>query len=477
MLEVEVPSQSTPGGWKTWRKLARKLVRRKVEPAEVRWRDEIDGQETLLSGTGASIDALERCLESNPDLPRPRVPPRFLDLARPAAHHSDPERWQLLYRVLWRIVSGERNLMDLETDSDVDDLRSMSKAVRRDAHKMKAFVRFREVGNEEGEEKFAAWHQPDHRVVPFVAPFFKDRFRSMHWTVLTPHRSVTWDRDSLQFGPGVQRSEAPSEDELEGIWTTYYKSIFNPARIKLDAMTAEMPQKHWSTMPETEAIQDLLRDANSDVSKMMRHAPEQADVPEDASLSELEQACQTCRACERCASATQAVFGEGPADADIVLVGEQPGDQEDKQGRPFVGPAGEVLNRALELAELDRESLYVTNAVKHFGYASEGGQRIHESPDRYITEICKPWLDAELAEISAQIVVGLGRTASQVLTGRKVAVSRERGEILRGGQYADAILPTYHPAAILRTPDDEAKRSRFKDLVRDLDSARRRLDG
>jgi DNA polymerase len=146
----------------------------------------------------------------------------------------------------------------------------MEKSVRRDAHKMKAFVRFRTVTGREGEgDHYVAWHRPDHLIVPLVATFFRDRFGVMRWTILTPDASVAWDGSDLTFGPGVPQREAPQPDDLEAMWKTYYASVFNPARIKLSAMRAEMPKKHWPTLPETEIIDDLLRDAPRRVEEMM----------------------------------------------------------------------------------------------------------------------------------------------------------------------------------------------------------------
>lgn len=467
MLELTIDD-----GWSQWRDLARGAVRRDLAPEQLEWSDTRDGQQSLL---GAAADDGAEALD---DLPlrrdRPHVPPKFVKWGRAVAHHRDPARWSLLYRLLWRLAGDEPRLLRNQTDEHVDRLRTMYKAIRRDAHKMKAFVRFREVDDQadDDEAHYIAWHEPDHYIVPYVADFFADRFAGMRWTIFTPDASVAWDGESLEFGPGVDRSEAPDADDLEEMWRTYYGAIFNPARIKISAMKAEMPVKHWSTLPETAEIPELLRNAPERVREMAARTPDSAadDVPDDPEWDELEAACLDCTSCDRCRDATQAVFGEGDRDASLALVGEQPGAEEDREGRPFVGPAGGVLERALDEVGLGRDDVYLTNTVKHYGYTESGGDHYHESPDSYITEMCEPWLHAELELLEPDIIVALGRTAATVLTGRHVAISRERGTQLRGG-HADAILPTYHPAAPLRQPGEAASRERFAALVDDLRSA------
>jgi len=334
MIDVDIEE-----GWEDWREKARRAVQCDVAPDEVDWVDVRDPQQSLLgqmSGGGSDRDL--RQMEQRRG--RPRVPETFIKWGRAVARHRDPSRWDVSYNVLWRVASGEEDVLADETDPDVGRLRSMYKEIRRDAHKMKTFVRFRTVdpdGN--GPERYVAWHEPDHYIVPYVASFFADRFANMDWTILTPDASVHWDGGSLEFGDGIDRSEAPDGDELEEMWKTYYESVFNPARVKVSAMTAEMPVKHWSTLPETERIPKLLSEAREQVEQMERHRPDAADVPTDAGWDELEAACQRCTACEQCEEATQAVWGAGDRDASVVFVGEQPGRMEDQVGEPFVGSA------------------------------------------------------------------------------------------------------------------------------------------
>jgi probable DNA metabolism protein len=409
----------------------------------------------------------------------PRVPAPFLELAGTVACHRDPARFQLLYRILWRLTTTEPHLLQIHTDDDVYRVRQMEKAVRRDAHKMQAFVRFRKVSGVDGEQ-FIAWHRPDHRIVRLVAPFFARRFPAMNWAILTPDESVAWDQTRLTYGPGHAQRDAPQPDQLEDLWRTYYGSIFNPARIKLKAMIREMPLRHWGTLPETEIIQDLLADAPRRVAEMIArqegHSRSAADhLPDNRSWETLRAAAVHCRGCDLFQDATQTVFGEGPISARIVLVGEQPGDQEDLAGKPFIGPAGQILNNALEQAELDRSQIYVTNAVKHFKFEPSGPRRLHKKPGSREIAACRPWVEAELELIKPVVLVCLGATAAQSLIGPEFSLTRQRGQFVKS-TFCDLTLATYHPSAVLRSPSPEQRENIQSMLIQDLALARQRLD-
>jgi uracil-DNA glycosylase family protein len=190
-------------------------------------------------------------------------------------------------------------------------------------------------------------------------------------------------------------------------------------------------------------------------------------LPERLSLAALREAARGCTACPLWRTGTQTVFGEGLKRASLMLVGEQPGDREDLAGRPFVGPAGRLLDEALEEAGIDRADAYVTNAVKHFKWQPKGKRRIHQKPNRYEIEACRPWLDAELAVVRPEVLVCLGATAAQALLGRAVRVTRDRGRPLES-ELAPVALATVHPSSILRAPDDESRRLERGLFVDDL---------
>jgi uracil-DNA glycosylase len=185
-------------------------------------------------------------------------------------------------------------------------------------------------------------------------------------------------------------------------------------------------------------------------------------------LAGLRRAVHECRGCELWHDATQAVFGEGPQRAQVMLVGEQPGDREDVEGHPFVGPAGRVLDEALAAAGIDRAQVYMTNAVKHFKWKARGKRRIHDRPNAAEIAACRPWLDGELALVAPRVLVPLGATAAQALLGRSFKVTQRRGEPLADTGLAEFVVATVHPSSVLRAPDDEARRQGRLELAADL---------
>jgi DNA polymerase len=343
---------------------------------------------------------------------------------------------------------------------------------------MRAFVRFREVPTDAG-PWFVAWFEPQHLIVEANVPFFRGRFANMRWSILTPDACAHWDPDKREatLSPGVPRSAAPAEDAAEALWLTYYASIFNPARVKISAMTSEMPRHYWKNLPEAAIIPQLLAESRDRVDAMVAKSAEQrtadtynfgaAPVPATTDLAALHEAASTCRACPLWRRASCVVFGEGPPRARVVLVGEQPGDQEDRAGKPFVGPAGLLLNRALAAAGVDREALYVTNAVKHFKWEPRGKRRLHLTPDAREIAACRPWLEAELRALAPELIVCLGATAAESVTGRPIKVLAERGGLVPTEFGAPALI-TVHPSSLLRLPAGEDSAAAFARFVDDL---------
>jgi DNA polymerase len=454
--------------WEGWRNAARALAIEGISPEDVAWSV---GQPDDLFADGEPAPT-----------PAPTggftVPRALVALAETAIQARDPQRFALLYRLIWRAHAGEKHLLELTTDPELQRIQRLAQAVRRDTHKMRAFVRFREVQAPDG-TSYVSWFEPDHYVVEANAPFFVRRFATMVWSILTPYRSAHWTGQALEFGPGASRAEIPDDDRLEAYWRAYYSSIFNPARLKPAAMRSEMPKKYWRNLPEAGAIPDLIREAPARAEQMVNqpvispprprkhpHEPAVEAAPEGR-LKQAAAEAVDCRRCDLWKPATQVVFGEGPADARIMMVGEQPGDQEDLAGRPFVGPAGQILDRAMEEAGLDRRQVYVTNAVKHFKFVPRGKRRIHEKPGSTEILACKFWLEIEREEIRPAVTVMLGATAAQAIFGRPVTISRERGRPipLEGNTQG---LVTVHPSYLLRLPDPEAKDREYRAFVEDL---------
>ena len=458
--------------WDGWRAAARRLALDGTPPDEVAW--SVGAPDDLFADTGAEAPASPA---AEPPEGTFTVPRALVTLAEAAMQHSDPERFALLYRLIWRAHAGEKHLLDLATDPEVQRAQRLAQAVRRDTHKMRGFVRFREVQEPEG-ARYVSWFEPDHYIVEANAPFFARRFATMAWSILTPYRSAHWNGEEVRFAPGALRAEVPDDDKLEAYWRAYYSSIFNPARLKVGAMRSEMPRKYWRNLPEAAAIPELIRTASARTDTMIDQptfSPPKPTRAHDKPGAEpggpgLQQAAQDIQGCRRCPlwePATQAVFGEGPPDARIMMVGEQPGDQEDLAGRPFVGPAGQLFNRAMAEAGLDRQQVYVTNAVKHFKFVPRGKRRIHEKPG--VTEIkaCNVWLELERAELRPVVTVMMGATAARAVMGRAVAITRERGHPVALQGNAQGFI-TVHPSYLLRVPDEETKAREYAAFVEDL---------
>lgn len=305
----------------------------------------------------------------------------------------------------------------------------------------------------------------------------------MRWAILTPYRSVRWDGQALAFGEGAVRTQVPADDAQETLWRTYYAHIFNPARLNPTMMRQEMPQKYWKNLPEATLLPELIREAGVRVREMAERAPEPvrrrvpaapAPLPDVAtqSLAQLRTAARDCRRCELWQPATQTVFGEGPDDASVMVIGEQPGDEEDLSGRPFVGPAGRLFNMALGELGVDREKFYVTNAVKHFRFEQRGKRRLHRNPERTHVQACSGWLQAERAQLRPAQIVCLGATAAQAILGSSFRLMRERGQWHRLDD-GTPVLTTVHPSWVLRQPSTDAREEGYRGFVEDL---RRLLD-
>ena len=468
-LRITLPAEDD---FEAWRDAARGLAEAGVPGHAVVWQVE-----------GGDADLFGGDVPPPPPGPSFAVPRGFVALAKSAICHSEPERFALLYALLLKLKGNKRALED-RADPLVDRIEKLAKEVRRDVHKMHAFVRFREVAEEEG-SRFVAWFEPDHHIVRHTAGFFVRRFATMRWSILTPEVCIHWDGSTLTESPGATRADAPNGDPVEETWKTYYASIFNPARVKIKAMTKEMPKKYWKNMPETALIAGLIAGAQAreavmiEASEAMPKAAGGARVGagENVQLSweALRDEAAGCTRCELHRCATQTVFGEGPLDAKIIFVGEQPGDQEDLAGRPFVGPAGQLFDAALEKAGIDRSTTYVTNAVKHFKYVLRGKQRIHARPDISEIDACRWWQEQERGLIRPVVTVALGATAARSLTGKTLTISRAREAPLTLADGSECWV-TVHPSYLLRIPDEQRRREERALFVRDLMRVRERVE-
>ncbi len=452
-----------PQSFQSWCGLVQKLIDQRVSPEQIAWNDRFE-QEWL---PGLSEERAARRDVSAPGY-RATVGP-FWRSARQVYCHRDSSKWSLLYRVLWRLRYENRHLLSIISDSDIAQFRLLDREVRRDTYRMTQFVRFKTETGEHG-NRLIAWHRPDHDVLELAVPFFVKRFASFTWSIVTPMKSAHWDGTNVRMAEGLPQAQDGAPDQIESLWRVYYASVYDPARLNIKAMKAQMPVRHWSTLPESSMFLPLIQESSERVTGMMEHAEAAptaaAYLPTSRSLSSLQVAAASCRGCSLHCSATQTVFGTGPVDASVMLVGEQPGDEEDRSGLPFVGPAGRVLNQALMDAGLDRNRLYLTNAVKHFKFVPVGKARKHQRPSYAEIVACRPWLEAEFAALRLSVVVCLGASAAKALFGSGFRLSDARGK-WHTAYGIDHILPTYHPAAVLRA-QPEARDGLYSLLVEDL---------
>ncbi|NCP17805.1 MAG: UdgX family uracil-DNA binding protein [Erythrobacter sp.] len=447
-----------------WRERARALIQCDVPPDKVAW-VEPGGSGDLFAADGMRLPA------PSADAPPVRASKRYLSLATNAALHSDPQRFALLYRLLWRLQANPR-IMEDKADPDVRRVEELAKNVRRDSHKMHAFVRFRQVEEEGGAEHYIAWFEPEHHILRANAGFFRRRFASMRWSILTPQGTLHWDGETMREGPPAQKTDAPHGDPVEDLWRTYYASIFNPARLKVGAMLSEMPRKYWKNLPEAALIPELIAGAQQRESAMVA-AGERDDGARLTSLAAIGEAIDSCRKCPIGCLDNRAVMGEGPGDAALMIVGEQPGDVEDMEGRPFVGPAGQLLDMHLERAGIDRSAAYVTNTVKHFKFTMRGKRRLHQSPTAKEIDTCRWWIESERELVKPKLVLAMGASAARGMLGKTVSIAKARGApiMLEDGS---ELWITAHPSYLLRL-DGEARDRQATLFDADLAAVQARL--
>ncbi|TKW63217.1 MAG: UdgX family uracil-DNA binding protein [Paracoccus denitrificans] len=461
----------------SWRAFARRLASHRIGADTIEW--------TRQAADGGLFDAQP---PPDDDGPHPVTASKALiDLTGTVLCHADRHAPSLAYQALLRHQDDRRALSN-PADPLTQRLRQMEKSVRRDIHKMHAFVRFQELPAESARRSFAAWFEPQHFICERAAPFFARRFADMDWLIATPDMTVTFRDGQLDFGPAPQHRPDLPDDASQALWATYFRNIFNPARVKISAMKSEMPVKYWKNLPETQLIPQMLAEADARVAAMRAALPsvppERAarildrlpaqSVPElPDTMEQARDAAQSCTRCYLCEAATQTVWGEGDPDAPLMIVGEQPGDHEDLAGRPFVGPAGTLLRELMDEAGIG--PVWLTNAVKHFKFRPRGKQRLHQNPNRGEIQHCRWWLDLERRFIAPKLTLAVGATAAFSLTGNSGPLLERRGKIERamdGGR----VLISWHPSYILRLSGKDAEAAR-SGLLEDLRHAARIAKG
>lgn len=449
-----------------WREVARRAVMAAVSPERIVWTEPGGEGGDLFASQGQPLPPPPAGAAS------PQVSRAYLQLAQKAVLHRDPRRFALLYGLLWRLQRNPR-LMEDAADPEVRRLHDLARSVRRDIHKMRAFVRFREIVEPDRGERYVAWFEPEHHILRANAAFFVNRFTTMRWSILTPEGSLHWDGETLQEGPPASRAEAPSGDDMETLWRGYYASIFNPARLKVGAMLKEMPRKYWKNMPEAALIPELVAGAQAREAAMVDRGKALFEAARPSSLAAIAEQIQACRRCPIGCNGTNAVAGEGAKHAGLMVVGEQPGDVEEQVGRPFVGPAGKLLRSHLEHAGIEEGRAYVTNAVKHFKFVPRGKRRLHQSPTAGEIDTCRWWLESERLIVRPKLILALGASAARSMLGKTVSVQKVRGEPLPLDDGSELWITT-HPSYLLRL-QDEGKAIEEEKFATDLRNVAGRL--
>ncbi len=445
MQVVRLASETDFSGW---REAARVLRARRVAPEAALWT--VDGAGDLFDDA-----ALEPGAEAF------TVPRAFLQLAGEVIRHRSDERFALLYRLLWRL-GREPGLLSRYADPDVRKAHVFAQGVAQAEQQMRAFTDFKPFAGADGHEVQVAWFEPAHRVTEAAARFFAQRFARRRFSLLTPDVCAHWDGGELSFAPGADPADAPREAGLEDFWRnlpagpSIPQPIARPKSPRREPAPSPMArQSHTNSSDRlVRAAQRSSRDASFDGLAVM-------------TLEEVHVGLQMCRRCGLYGGATQGVSGEGAGRARLMLEGEQPGDQEDLAGRPFVGPAGQMLDKALAEAGVPRDQAFVTNAVKHFKHELRGRKRIHQTPTTGEVAACRWWLDTERRIVRPQVIVAMGATAALAVFGRPLAIGRARQEALPLPDHAKGVV-TYHPAYLLRQPDPDARTMAYVRFVGDL---------
>jgi DNA polymerase len=447
-----------------WRQAARALRMRGVTPEETLW--------TVDGSRGPIVETVATSVESAPAF---TVPRDFLELANAVILHRSDERFSLLYRLLWRL-GPEPGLLRSAADQDVRKARCFAEAVALAVRQMTNSAHFRPMTGPlpEGRQTYVAWFEPAHRVTEALAPFYSRRFADANFAIFTPDACVLWDMKTLAALPGVDPADAPRGDGLEDYWRAYC------------AQHLEAPPSEgcWRNLPQARLIPRVTPFGEERTSalvgrsssipseravraarRVIRDAPYDGQAP--TSLEQVGVGVQMCRRCELFRDATQGVAGMGPARAKLMLVGEQPGDQEDLAGRPFVGPAGQMLDRALAEAGVARDLVFVTNAVKHFKHELRGKRRIHKTPSVGEVTACRWWLENERRLVRPRVIVAMGATAALSVFGKPLAIGKLRQQVLQLSDQAQGVA-TYHPSYLLRLPDADEKAKAYALFVEDL---------
>ncbi|MFM0339358.1 UdgX family uracil-DNA binding protein [Paraburkholderia fungorum] len=487
-----------------WRHAARALLRQGVEPSQIEWvefaGEAVAGHDGLGTAHDARLSAApsatSRFSASAPDSESASaaastvgtgvaaaIPRELLARLKAAACFRAPDRWALLYRVLWRWTHGERHVLDL-ADPDGALLNQRIQAIEHETGDLLILTLFRRRDPSMGLPEFVGWYEPHHDVLERAAARFAARMGDSTWMLATPHGAAFWNGTLLRIGrpmteacgeasyvsaASAMTGEAITSEPTEALWLAYYASALN-------AEPCPVPLRYWKMPPAGPPLPAHLARARSRLGAQSAAVtvPDAPPIEYSAVTPPLREPTGPLATCRRCAlwrNAKQAVAGTGPADAAIMVLGEQPGEAENQHGEPFTGAAGQLLDTVLARAGLERAALYLTYAVKHYKWETFDQQRVHRTPAWREVEACEYWLEEELTRIAPRVVVTLGATALKTLTGPHINLSEYLNQtIAHGGRL---IVPTWHPSYALRTADARLREDIVATIVKAFGRAAR----
>lgn len=469
-----------------WRRAARALLRQGVEPSQIEWVESGNeaaaesggnglgsGQvahssatsvaEGISSTTAVEVPNAEPARTGSAIATAPAIPRELLSWLKTAACFRAPDRWSLLYRVLWRWTRAERNVLDLD-DPDGALLDQRIKAVEHETADLLLLTLFRRREPSMQPPELVGWYEPHHDLLERAAALFATPMGDSTWMLATPYGAAFWNgmllridrppaeqhqQTTLALPESAMTGEALTSMPTEALWLAYYASAFN-------GQPSPVPLRYWRTPPAGPPLPAHLSRARSRLGAQSAAVTVPPAPPIEYSavtppLREPTGPLATCRRCALWRNAKQAVAGAGSDHAAIMVVGEQPGEYENQHGEPFTGPAGQLLDAVLARAGLKREALYLTYAVKHYKWETLDEERVHRTPVRREVEACQYWLEKELTRIAPRVVVTLGATALKALTGAHVSLSEYVGQII--AHEGRLIVPAWHPSYALRTAD------------------------
>lgn len=439
-----------------WRNATRRLISDQISPDSIQWH--IQPPKDLFTRPYT-----ESTSDKNENLPAFKITRRVFELCQTVIQANEPERFDLLYRWITLCQNHADPFNDKTHHALIHRIERLVQAVQAETSRLRDLLRFHKQSDR---SELIAFFEPTHYVIEANSDFFQRLQADQSWLLITPYRSLKVNGQQKIFGPGFSSNPLKNHDADQ--WNDFLNDFF-PKDQPLQK------QYYWQELPQAALPKDEVLSQTQSITPLASSEEAITSVPTilknvDFSMIKLAQTAAECQRCALWKPATQTVFGEGCAKSRLMLVGEQPGDQEDRFGRPFVGPAGQVMNHAIAHAGFERQDVYTTNAVKHFKFTPRGQRRIHQSPNPKEIAACSFWLEAEREIVKPTVLLMLGASAARSILGRPVTISRERSQFIPLNNDTIGMI-TVHPSYLLRLPDRESKKREYWRFVEDLKKA------